>query len=503
MAYSRYAAAVALSGLLIAGCGGGDNGATGPGDTPSDPQLPQPNPANVIPNMDPARMASARIPVSGGTLQTTGADGTVYTLTIPPNALTSDTTISMTPLTGVSGLDLSGGHLLGVQFAPEGLSFLHEVTFRIDPPEGARHSALGLVAHGDGTEIHRYPLTPNPDLLELPMLHFTLGAVLVYSSDNPNLGPVADILPSDPEDRLSTLLGDIWRNERERALQGLEPDPELGDKLQTILQAFYDEVIEPSFNAMRTDCSAAQTLAPRAIRWERSVELMGLHNDFGAQEGAVHEAVVAALENCFNTTKGECLDTSDPVQMNEAAAYTRQLALFGVEDPQYNFLNPDLHCSLGWSGTVTSTAQLEKSDGSEVTDIITTDVQWVIDTANTYPGVQTRYQVKRGTISWEQKGTDQFGCTHQGGPQSFDLAPEDGEIVVDEINHTYQATGVTMHFTRVSVTCPPGQPSYTSDVSVSTWLITPVTPFPGNATELSGAYEYPGLNTTFVWDFNR
>ena len=76
-------------------------------------------------------MATARIPVSGGTLQTTGADGTVYTLTVPPDALTQDTTISMTPLTGASGLDLAGGRLLGVQFAPEGLSFLHEVSLSL------------------------------------------------------------------------------------------------------------------------------------------------------------------------------------------------------------------------------------------------------------------------------------------------------------------------------------------------------------------------------------
>jgi len=502
MLRSRCGAALALSALLVTACGGGDSPA-GPGDSPSDPPQPEPHPANVTPTLDPSRTVSARIPVSGGTLQATGADGTGYTLTIPPDALTADTTISMTPLSGLSGLDLAGGHLAGVQFEPEGLSFFREVSFRIDPPEGAHHSALGLVAHGDGTEIHRYPLTPNPDLLELPMLHFTLGAVVVYNGDNPNLGPAADIIPTDPEDRLSSLLGDLWRAERERALQGLAPDPELGQKLQHILQAFYDEVIEPSFNTMKTDCSAAQSLAPRAIRWERRVELVGLHDDFVAQESAVQEAIVAALENCFNTAKGVCLDTSDPVQMNEAAGYSRQLALFGVEDPQYNVLNPELHCSLGWSGTVTSTAQFEKNDGSEVTDVITTDIQWVIDTANTYPGVQTRYQVKRGTITWEQKGTDPFGCTHQGGPQSFDLAPEDGEIVIDEINHTYQATGVTMHFTQANVTCPPGQPSYTSDVSVGTWLITPVTPLPQNATELAGTYEYPGLNTTFVWKFTR
>ena len=57
-------------------------------------------------------------------------------------------------------------------------------------------------------------------------------------------------------------------------MQGLEPDPQLGDKLQEVLQAFYDEILEPAFNTMKTDCSAAHSLAPMAIRWERKVELM-------------------------------------------------------------------------------------------------------------------------------------------------------------------------------------------------------------------------------------
>src|SRR4051812_38676004 len=127
MAYPRCTAALVLSALLLLSCSsGGDNSPAAPED-PSDPPLPEPHPASVTPALDPSRTASARISVSGGTLHTTGADGTRYTLTIPPNALLADTTISMTPLTGVTGLDLPGARFLGVQFEPEGLRFFTEV----------------------------------------------------------------------------------------------------------------------------------------------------------------------------------------------------------------------------------------------------------------------------------------------------------------------------------------------------------------------------------------
>jgi len=133
--------------------------------------------------------------------------------------------------------------------------------------------------------------------------------------------------------------------------------------------------------------------------------------------------------------------------------------------------------------------------------VITAEVEWEIDSANTRPGIVTQYRVKSGTMHWEQKGTDQDGCTHQGGPQTFDLTPQDGVIVkTDGQQPTYQATGMAIHYTQVTVTCPPPLASYTSDVSASDWLITPVVPFDARATELSGTYEMGDI--TYSWQFH-
>ena len=76
------------------------------------------------------------------------------------------------------------------------------------------------------------------------------------------------------------MIGDIWRSDRERPLQGLAPDPDRDAKIEVILEAFYNEILEPSFNDMRTDCSRSQTLAPMALRWARRVELKGHHEHF-------------------------------------------------------------------------------------------------------------------------------------------------------------------------------------------------------------------------------
>src|SRR4051812_15540699 len=494
---------LALLASFSIGCGGGDtspSGPTGPGDTPSDPVLQTPHPANVSVTLDASHGTSARIPTSGGTLQATGADGTVFTLTIPAGALLVDTTITMTPLADASGLNISGAHMAGVQLEPDGLEFYQVANLRVAPPEGAHHSAMAFSYHGAGSEAHRVPLMSDPDVLEVPVLHFS-GA-LVYVGEGRWVSPEAlAVIPSNPDDQLATLLGDILRDDRERALQGLEPDPERSDKLQHILQAFYDEVIEPSFGEIKTDCSAARAGIPRAYRWERSLELLGFHDQFVSQEGAIVEATVAGLENCFNVTKGECLDVSDPVQMNEAIMISHQLAVFGVEDPAYNPFNPDLQCSRGWSGTSKSTQTPVDNRGS-VTDVITTDVQWEIDDAISHPGVITYYRIKRGTLQWQETGTDQVGCVHDG-TASFDLAAQDGSIMVDETGHVYQAGGSTNHVATLQVNCPGGQQSYTTEVAVTGWLVTPVLPYPENVTELSGTYVLPGPNTTYEWKFTR
>src|SRR5262245_34408062 len=55
---------------------------------------------------DAARATTKTFPPGGGTLTATGADGTVYTLTIPPNALLVETAITMTPIVSISGGDL-------------------------------------------------------------------------------------------------------------------------------------------------------------------------------------------------------------------------------------------------------------------------------------------------------------------------------------------------------------------------------------------------------------
>jgi hypothetical protein len=421
----------------------------------------------------------------------------VYTLTVPSDALVSDTTITMTPITDVAGLGVSGGRFAGVQLEPDGLRFLQALTLQVAPPEGAHEDAVALSYHGSGSEVYRVPLTPDPDLLEIHLMHFSGAAI--YLGNNTFIAPLSDIQPTDPEDRIHSQFQQLLQEERHRQLLGEEGDPALTEKIEALFREWYTELVQPTLAQMQTDCAYSRTAVPRALAWVRQMQLFGLGEVFAAEGQAVMEAMINALKNCFDEAKKDCIDTSDPVLMNLLGGITRQLALLGSLDDSHNVLNPDLQCSKGWSGTTSRSLKL----GGSVTDVILGDIQWEIDTSQTHPGIVTTYQIKRGTIHWEQKGTDEFGCTHQGGPLSFDLIPTDGRMVFDETNHTYQATGIATHFATVTVTCPPDQPSYTSDVSVGDWLITPALPLDNNTKKLSGTWDYPTPDNTYLWEFAR
>ncbi len=137
---------LAAAAAAMAACGGSDD----PAPAPPPVALPAPplplaapaadtftrpaNPAMVSSTLEDTRSASASIGRAGGAISATGADGTQFTFTVPPNALPEDTLITMTPIAGTTGAPWSVAR--GVRFAPAGLQFYRYATLQIEAPAG-------------------------------------------------------------------------------------------------------------------------------------------------------------------------------------------------------------------------------------------------------------------------------------------------------------------------------------------------------------------------------
>src|SRR5439155_23601764 len=84
--------------------------------------------------LDTPHAASATIASGGGTVSTVGADGSSYSLVIPPGALASQQVITVTPVASLQGLPLN--QFFAVQFGPSGLHFDAPATLTIQVPAG-------------------------------------------------------------------------------------------------------------------------------------------------------------------------------------------------------------------------------------------------------------------------------------------------------------------------------------------------------------------------------
>ena len=113
-------------------------------------------PATVT--VDAGRAASALVPRTGGSVTATGADGTIYTLTVPSGALAQPTTITLTPVTSLTGAPGGLQHTMAVRAAPEGLTFAIPATLAIVPAAGAPASGwLGITATSAGGGLGLLP----------------------------------------------------------------------------------------------------------------------------------------------------------------------------------------------------------------------------------------------------------------------------------------------------------------------------------------------------------
>jgi hypothetical protein len=232
-------------------------------DTPYDP-------INLTTAPDDSHQATAVIPVEGGTLTATGADGTTYTLDIPGDALLAETEISLTPVQSLDGLPFGEGTAFAVQMSPDGLSFNNFVTLTITPAQPiplneqimfdfqAEGQALGLALPG-----------MDPDAIQIKLLHFSgAGVSKGLLSD---IEPERQRLGGDVEARLQSAMA--------AALQQARQNGESAESLAATLSGYIDEyikkVLNPRVAAAGKSCANGRLALETIVRVQRSLALLG------------------------------------------------------------------------------------------------------------------------------------------------------------------------------------------------------------------------------------
>lgn len=293
------------------------------------------NPLTLQPVTDPSRSTTLTIPVAGGTLNATGADGAVYSLVIPVDALLQATTITMTPLTRIDGLDLATDAAYGVQLSPEGAQFQNFVTLTITPPAGASapiEKQLPIGWTGAKNVVSVATIDKTSREVKLKLLHFSGYALLLATKGiNATMEPARHRFGGDAEARIQSVAAERLMRERQTQLLGGESPP-IDATLGDLIKQYEDEVIKPRVAAARSSCAAGRLALQTVLGHSRQKQLLGFPDDGSAQAALFGKVMQDASAACTKEEYSLCRDNHIITRIFPYyLGVSRQAALMGIE----------------------------------------------------------------------------------------------------------------------------------------------------------------------------
>jgi len=265
------------------------------------------NPINLAVALDTAHQAEAIIPRTGGQLQTTGSDGTVYTLDIPADSLVEATKISMTPASSLSGLPFGGGNTYAVQLSPEGLLLYKDAILTITPPQAIPLEQQVMFDYqGDGLGPGLAAPVQDSTEIKIRLLHFSGYGVTEGSFAEAAAGQVQ--LGSDPVSRIESLAAQVIAEERLRQEGGSTEGSTLtGEMVIDLINQYEEQVVKPALQAAGNSCEAGKDAIGALTGLERTRQLLGVTG--GANFTAdLMDLVSAVAKVCVQEAYQQCVD---------------------------------------------------------------------------------------------------------------------------------------------------------------------------------------------------
>jgi len=258
----------------------------------------------------------------GGTMIAEGPDLTVYTLTIPPNALVEPTEITMTPLKSASGLPFARGLAAGVHFGPSGTWFLRPARLSIRPRQALPSADVTPFAYGgQGENMHLTPYRVEGDRVVVFLDHFS-GQGIALSTAQERAVELARA-PLGVREKLTHKGAEIL-SELNRG-PGAERVKALLDALEQLQEAYRQEVLEPIRRQAAKNCTMGALYLLLTLAMDKQLEVLVEGERTG--EGKNTTAFGADyVKQCLKEEYEQCLRTGDFKRIEMwYMAYVRQL----------------------------------------------------------------------------------------------------------------------------------------------------------------------------------
>ena len=259
---------------------------------------PSPDPIVVGVELSPDVTTTSLVTTDqGGYLSLFGPDGTMYALTVPPDAVLSDLDMTMTLVTSVTGSPL-GEELVGaVDIGPAGLELLQPAMLTITPAAPLPVAQEGpFTSRADGADFHMTPLMADPSTLTIPIFHLTVFGVV--KSDQQHRADTAGRTATDA----AAQLAQEWTLELQKAREaGGTWDPK---HVIDIFDRYRDTVVVPLMAAAEADSTLFSEALRRWLSWERERQLLGIGDP--AMDPEILDSFRRAFANYVAHTKERC-----------------------------------------------------------------------------------------------------------------------------------------------------------------------------------------------------
>ncbi|AYF98072.1 hypothetical protein D7I47_07260 [Protaetiibacter intestinalis] len=449
--------------------------------------IEQSTPTDVTTQLDAAGAVSAVIPVSGGTLTATGADGTSYTLTIPADALRVATEVTLTPVASTTGLPFGETASYGVDIGPDGTELDAFATIQIVPATPIPGDQQVLYQYrGSGDDLAFALPTPDATGISISTDHFSGYGTAATA---PNVVQEEYRLGGDAARAIMSELAHRIQTHTQPRADGSRPpiDP---DDLQPFLDLFRDYVLEPRI-AHATDSCAAGVLAARTYgEFQRHLALLGMSPQ---PDGRLPGLVTTMAKTCIDQEYSYCRDEHLTYRILPLyVAMIRAVAVAGDVDPSVDEeLRAKVVDCLSFRLDFTSEAVVEGDSGWASAVEASVDLTFDLDGIDAKTGSwkpqfrEASTELVNTSVSAEQAGWS--GCTATATPSDGEfffygmellasgydaMAVESGPQRVGRLDDVRLRFGTTVAGGDWQVTCPdyPFQPPAISGIWYVTFL---------------------------------
>lgn len=266
--------------------------------------------------LDAARAVQKSIGTDGGSLQATAANGALFTLTIPAQALLFPETITLTPIKSIQGLPLTPGLAAGVEVGPPGLRFSALASLAIRAPQPVTLAAETTFGYRlAGKEFFLYPAEIGQRPVRLDILH-TGGFGLASGKASEQKAQLGH-KPPRAEDQFDQALWQAHWQLRQ-SLHAALLDPVVGQAGTGLLgfyQSEYTSAIQNQITLISGSCDGRKKWGPLARNFIAKATADGVSSQIAARLEALQQALAQGSAKCYDQYTGACrgFDHTAPV----------------------------------------------------------------------------------------------------------------------------------------------------------------------------------------------